>query len=259
MVVYPMKCGTILLEADYATPGHNQGMAARCAVGMFLIEHQDALVLVDTGNHPKVAEDAAAYWGQDVADAIKPQMQREDAVDIQLERLGRKCSDIDIVILTHMHLDHAGGMSLFPNATFYVQADELAAAMWPDPRFAAGHYEIKDFAQTRHFKMNKLSGDLDLLGDGRIKLIRTGGHSVGHQMVLLRLSEFGPTLLPGDACFMPEQLDLITPPGMPIPEPEKGLAMVKQIRQLVELDDLYVVYSHPTNKDWVKACSSYMC
>ena len=58
---------------------------------------------------------------------------------------------------------------------------------------------------------------------------------------------------------MPEQLELLTPPGMPIPEPDKGLAMMRQIRQLVEEEDLYIAYSHSTNKDWIKACSSYMC
>jgi len=259
MIIYPIKCGTILMESAYATPGHNEGMAARCAVGLFLIEHKDALVLVDTGNHPRVAEDAAAYWGKDVAEYLKPQMEPDDAADKQLARLGYKTSDVDIVVLTHMHLDHAGGMCLFPDAQFYIQAEELAAAMWPDPRFSAGHYEIKDFAQTRDFKIVRLNGDHDLMGDGTIKIIKTGGHSVGHQMVLTKLPEFGPTLLPGDACFMPEQLDFITPPGMPIPEPEKGLAMVRQIRDLVEQEDMYIAYSHPTIKDWIKACSSYMC
>lgn len=259
MIVYPMKCGTIIMEADYATPGHNEGMAARVAVGMFVIEHPKGLVLVDTGNHPRVAEDAAAYWGKDVAAAIQPEMDPDDAVDRHLIRLGYKIEEIKHVILTHMHLDHAGGMSLFPEAAFYIQKDELVAAMWPHPQFAIGHYEIKDFAQTRNFNIRKLDGDLDLFDDGRIRIIKTGGHSVGHQMVLLQLREFGPTLLPGDACMMPEQLDLLTPPGMPIPEPEKGLAVMKQIREKVEKEDLYIAYSHPTNKDWVKACSSYMC
>jgi glyoxylase-like metal-dependent hydrolase (beta-lactamase superfamily II) len=247
------------MEADYATPGHNEGMAARVAVGMFVIEHPKGLVLVDTGNHPRVAEDATAYWGKDVAAAIQPEMAPDEAVDKHLIRLGYKLEEIKHVILTHMHLDHAGGMSLFPHATFYIQKDELAAAMWPDPRFAIGHYEIKDFAKTRNYDIKKLDGDLDLFGDGRISIIKTGGHSVGHQMVLLKLREFGPTLLPGDACMMPEQLELLTPPGMPIPEPEKGLAVMKQIREKVEKEDLYIAYSHPTNKDWVKACSSYMC
>jgi len=259
MIVYPMKCGTLLLEADYATPGHNEGMAAQVAVGMFLIEHTKGLILVDTGNHPRVAEDAAAYWGKDITEYLQPQMDAEHAVDRQLERLGYKPSDINYVILTHLHLDHAGGMTLFPDATFFIQKDELLAAMWPDPSFDAGHYEIKDFAATRKFKIVKLDGDHDLFGDGSVKLIKTGGHSLGHQMVMLQLSEFGPTLLAGDACFMPEQIELVTTPGYPIPEPEKALQVVKDIRRLVENDEIYVVYSHPTNKDWIKSCGSYFC
>jgi len=109
------------------------------AIGMFLIEHPEGLVLVDTGCAPQCAVDPAGYWNLEPSEWGKLDMKPEDAVDRQLLRIGIAAADVGHVVLTHMHLDHAGGMSLFPDATFYIQHEELLAAMWPEPRFSTGY------------------------------------------------------------------------------------------------------------------------
>lgn len=243
-----MKCGTIQIESDYATPGYNPGKIMRLVVNMFLIKHPKGLVLVDTGNHPDVAINAAAYWGKSIAKWLNPEMKPEDAADKQIERLGFSVSDVKYVILTHMHIDHAGGMCLFPEATFLIQKDELLAAMWPgyNSYFDRGHYEIKDFIESRRFKVIKLDGDYDIFGDDKIKLLKTGGHSAGHQMVLLKLGKNKYCLLPGDAAFMPEQLEYLCLPGNPIPEPEIALEFVRRIKQMQSKNKgIQILFSHP--------------
>ena len=74
-------------------------------------------------------------------------MTQNDAMDAQLAKVGLKTEDIKYVVLGHMHLDHAGNMAKFPNATFVIQNDELKAAWWPDPGYAI-YYLPGDFADS---------------------------------------------------------------------------------------------------------------
>ena len=58
-------------------------------------------------------------------------MRQGDDVVSQLAMGGFSPSDIDHVVLSHLHYDHAGGMEYFPNAQFYAQRRELEFAHWP--------------------------------------------------------------------------------------------------------------------------------
>ena len=105
-------------------------------------------------------------------------------------------ANIDIVILTHLHLDHAGGTTeikdgnlqpTFPNARYIVQQAEYDAACNTNER-TRGSYHKEDFLPLKE------SGNLVLV-DGEyevspgITVVRTGGHTVGHQIVLFESNE----------------------------------------------------------------------
>ena len=86
-----------------------------------------------------------------------------------------------------MHLDHAGNVGKFPNATIVYQRDEIINAFWPKPGFAAP-YITADLAGLRRTvgsnlpntqKVIELNGDLDLFGDGSIMIHRNVGHTPG--------------------------------------------------------------------------------
>jgi N-acyl homoserine lactone hydrolase len=247
--IFCMTCGYYDFPSKFILPGDGKSRIISIAIGMFLLEHPDGLVLVDTGCAPQCAVDPSGYWNLDSSEWGNLDMKPEDAVDRQLQRIGIAASDVGHVVLTHMHLDHAGGMSLFPNATFYIQRDELVAAMWPEPCFSKGYYEIKDFIGTRDFKIAKLSGNHDIFGDGAVRLLRTGGHSRGHQMVLAQMEKSGLTLLPGDACYMQRSLDKMLPPGDPIPEPEAARAALERVRDFSE-QGARLLFSHPFRDEW---------
>ena len=101
-----------------------------------IIEHPEhGLVLWDTGVNHVVAdpEEGEKYSGPAIRDAFGAQgFTREHAIDKQLEKLGFKTDDVRYVVYSHLHLDHAGGMSYFPKAVHVVQRDEIRYAMWPD-------------------------------------------------------------------------------------------------------------------------------
>ena len=152
----------------------------------YLIEHPKGRVLVDTGESYELRDKNAV-------------MKEEETIVPQLARLGYTPEDIDIVVIRHMHLDHAGYMSSFPGAVFIVRREELRAAWWPEP-YEHG-YCLPNYEKTRDFRYIQPDPeeDYDVFMDGRIVLIDTRGHSRGHQSVVLDLPNTGKVVLAVDA------------------------------------------------------------
>ena len=82
-----------------------------------VLQNEDGVILVDTGYDNRSAEDQALADGVNLTNYHSPAE--------MLKKIGICAEDVKHVILTHAHWDHMGGISLFPNATFYLQADEL--------------------------------------------------------------------------------------------------------------------------------------
>ncbi len=125
-------------------------------------------------------------------------------VEGALARLGLSPDDIDTVVLTHLHVDHAGGATregpggvepAFPNARYIVNALEWEDALSPDPRSAAA-YRRDDFVPVEEAGRLELVGDSYDAGDG-VSVVRTGGHTRGHAMVIVRTNE-GTAVYPAD-------------------------------------------------------------
>jgi glyoxylase-like metal-dependent hydrolase (beta-lactamase superfamily II) len=101
------------------------------------------------------------------------------------------------VVYSHLHLDHAGGMSYFPNAVHVMQRDEIRYALWPDP-WTRPTYCQNDFRDIRKLNILEIDGDFDLFGDGALRLIKAPGHAPGHQMLVLDLPHRGRVCLAAD-------------------------------------------------------------
>src|SRR5690606_34609334 len=159
-----------------------------------VIEHPGhGLVLFDTGINHHVAdpEAAEAYWGPGLREAYGAQgFTREHAIDAQLRRLGHRPEDVRYVIYSHLHLDHAGGMAHFPDAVHVGRHDERRHAGWPD-RWTARGYAFRDYRDCRDFDFLELDGDIDLFLDGSVTVLRTAGHTPGHQGIVLDLENQG--------------------------------------------------------------------
>ena len=111
---------------------------------------------------------------------------------------------IDWVINSHLHIDHCGGNASLPNATVIVQSRELAAAQATEE---AGLYEAVDYATGQ--PVRAIDGELDLFGDGSVRIVPTYGHTPGHQSVIARLSGGREVLLAADCCYTERNLDLM--------------------------------------------------
>lgn len=183
----------------------------------FLVRHPTAgEILVDTGLHPSIATRPEENLGRAGMPLFKPEMEPGQDLASQLRAKGVDPAGIRLVILTHLHVDHASAVSEFPNATFLVTAREWAAATSGLIPFLKGYrrsqfdhafdFRTVDFDVDRVTSHSTFGRSLDLFGDGSVRLVFTPGHSAGHQSVLLRLSD-REMLIAGDAIFLLEQLE----------------------------------------------------
>lgn len=146
-----------------------------------LIKQNEKKILVDCGNGTKLPEKLAKIYKVD----------KNDAVENALKRLGLTPEDITDVILTHLHFDHAGGATTFdskgdivptfPNAEYYVQKDHFAWAMNPSEKDAAS------FMKPNYEPLKTLGVLEELEGDGEIfpgiRLVVLNGHTRAMQAI----------------------------------------------------------------------------
>jgi N-acyl homoserine lactone hydrolase len=192
----------------------------------FLIRHPSAgAVLVDTGLHPSIATDPKENFGSLGARFGKPTLAPGEDAPSQLRERGLEPGEVPIVVMTHLHMDHASAISEFPNSTFIVSEKEWSfAAGGASPvmnGYRRAHFDYAFDYRTVDFDRGGIDSyatfgrAFDLFGDGSIHLAYTPGHSPGHMAVVARLSEHD-FVIGGDAMYMLSQLDG-SEPGPPRP------------------------------------------
>ena len=184
----------------------------------FLVEHPGAgPVLIDTGFHPSCAVDPKQNLGRVGALAFPGiEMKPEGAVVNQLRAKGIEARNVPLVVMTHLHIDHASAMSEFPHATFVFSSSEWEAAT--EPRNWQHGYRSRQFDHGFDYRTLDFEGadtdsyatfgrSFDLLGDGSIRAVYTPGHTHGHMSVVLRLSGGREALVAGDAIYTRHALE----------------------------------------------------
>ncbi len=165
----------------------------RLASRPLLVVTSTERILVDTGIGDR--------WEEKDRDRYR--IEQPPTVESSLARVGFRPADVTRVILTHLHFDHAGATTRsdnvgrpvprFPNARHYVQHREWEAATRPNRRSRAS-YRPDDFLPIRESGLLELvDGDTRLeLGPALVlELFQTGGHTPGHQIVLVRTDSSG--------------------------------------------------------------------
>jgi N-acyl homoserine lactone hydrolase len=172
-----------------------EGPLIRFPVPAYLIETEQERILIDTGLHPGAVADAAGFYGQSDAlglFAFDQELSIAEQVDLDT---------VTMVVLTHLHWDHTGGLPLVPASTPLV----IQRREWD-----AGH--DRDMARDNFFfprdytgeerRLVLVDGDHDLLDDGSIELLSTPGHTPGHQSVRI-----GDLVLGADVTHFASGLD----------------------------------------------------
>ncbi|MFA6817210.1 MAG: MBL fold metallo-hydrolase [Lentisphaeria bacterium] len=208
MKLYMFQCGTIRTKKHLLVAGPVAKQDFVVPVPFFLIKHPKGTVLFDTGQ-PMSAVHCAATGN------YIPVMTADDYISNQLKKIGLKTTDITHIVLSHLHSDHAGGIEAFSDVVCYIQKAELN----------------KDIINKYPLRWHILTGDYDVFGDGKIQIIFTPGHSLGHQSLLLKLEETGNVLLTADAIYTEEILKHNVMPGV-FQNRDASVRTIEKIRQM---------------------------
>ena len=203
-------------------------MVAHC----LLVERPEGLLLVDTGFGSADCADPKRL-GQPFRGAVRPVLDPAETAIAQVRALGHAPTDVTDIALTHLDLDHVGGLADFPHARVHVFADELDAALHPTAREKARYLEVQR-AHGPQWVTHDVPGDawfgfgsVTALGDD-VLLIPLQGHTRGHCGVAVRRPGGGWLLHAGDSYFHTGDLEpsVATPPGL------------RAFQRLIAVDDL---------------------
>jgi N-acyl homoserine lactone hydrolase len=167
---------------------------ARFPIPAYLIETETERILVDTGLNPAAVADPEAHYGPGAIAFFKLEQEQSIAEQVDLDTVTQ-------VVLTHLHFDHAGGLSLVPaSVPVVVQRAEWEAGQ-DRAAIERNFFLPRDYADAPA-NLVLVDGDHDLLGDGSIELLSTPGHTAGHQSV-----KVGDLVLGADVAHYASTLD----------------------------------------------------
>jgi N-acyl homoserine lactone hydrolase len=227
--VHTVRLGTIRTDKSATVHGFPRGTVLDVPIWAAAIEGNGRRLLVDTGL------ENAEKWSRGDPHSIAP----GERIDAALAELGWRRRDVDLVVNSHLHYDHAENNLAFPQAQFFVSRAEWEFANDPDgPQ--ASLYDLEWTGPDLTFENYTLidADHYDLLPG--VRIIRTPGHTPGHQSVLVATAE-GTLCVTGDAACMMDNFTVPTPPGTHV---AAGLAL-DSIRKIAELSDRVLMNHDP--------------
>ena len=162
----------------------------------YLIRHGDRYMLWDTGL-------TDALIGNDFDNAAQTIRLKRSLVD-QLAQVKVPPEQIETIGISHWHFDHVGQAGRFPQAKLLMGKGDLALLRTTPP---VDEDSAKGLAHwlTGGGKVEEVTADKDVFGDGRVVMLKLPGHTPGHYALLVRLAS-GPVLLSGDQYHFTEQV-----------------------------------------------------
>ncbi|WP_244153143.1 N-acyl homoserine lactonase family protein [Rodentibacter genomosp. 1] len=177
-------------------------------IGCWLIEHpSEGLIMVDTGESSKANDKGYQPWWHPFMQfcerrGVKP----NEEVGVLLRSKGFDPLQVKTVVMTHMHGDHAGGLPNFPNARVIMSETEKAAINAPNAKFNGylthvyPNWLTPDGIRFDDGVFESFEHHHKLTADGKICLVPTPGHTMGHLSVIVDMGDHY-VFIGGDASY----------------------------------------------------------
>jgi N-acyl homoserine lactone hydrolase len=219
-------------------------------IHVWVLEHPEGVIVVDTGETALAATPGYfPRWNPYFKLAVRFAIRPDQEVGPQLENIGIAPQRVRWVVLTHMHTDHAGGLSAFPDAEILVTRQELEASagvrgrvngylphlrpQWFSPR-------VVDFDGD---PFGPFPASVPLTSAGDVRLVPTPGHTPGHMSVVLDEGESRLIFFAGDTSYTQDLMCLGAVDGV-APDPGAAAATLEKIQELCAAQDVVYLPTH---------------
>ena len=197
-------------------------------INAYLIEHADGSVLFDTGQARASLTDPG-YFPKGLTGLLNRRLAQFDIGPDQtltalLAGIGHDIADVHTAVLSHMHVDHIGGLPELTHADIVVSQTEWQALDRPLAELNGlmrRHVMLPGLRRrpvtpqpTDDPSLAPFTAAHDLFGDGSLVLLPTPGHTAGSLSLLVRRPGFAPLLLVGDVTFDVHVMDEGHVPGL---------------------------------------------
>ena len=182
---------------------------ARVPILSFLIIHPKIKVLFDTGCDP---QGMSEHWPTALRSLFPFHSSEDEKIHRRLSELGLTPKDIDMVVASHLHFDHAGNIKLFSRAKILVHPAELSCALLTthvSPQYNLA-YSKHDF-DIEGLQWQLVNEDLEIVPG--LEVITLEGHAAGMLGLVVHLKESGTLICPGDA--LNTRVNYGPPPRLP--------------------------------------------
>jgi N-acyl homoserine lactone hydrolase len=234
--LYALDCGQIEFKdmGWFSDTGEYDGKPGRLVDPCFLIRHPKGALLWDTGLGDKLAANANGVDNNGV------HMRVPFTLVDQLGKLGLTPADVGYMAFSHFHFDHTGNANAFPNSTWILNSNELNWASGTPTPFGV---DPGTFSAYKSAKTKMIDGDFDVFGDGRVRILRTPGHTPGHQVLVIRLTKSGTVILSGDLYHLRDNRAHGRVPGINY-ERADTLASIDRIERIIKNTKARLVVQH---------------
>jgi N-acyl homoserine lactone hydrolase len=203
-----------------------------------LVDTPDGKLLWDTS----CPRDWEEHWEPTGLQDFFPydKVSEEEFLDSRLKQMGLAPGDIDYVVFSHLHFDHAGNAKLFKNteAKLICSDVEKDFAFGFDGAFAGAHLK----ADYEDLEFETVSGDVDFLPG--VSFLATPGHTAGSMSMRVDLPDSGTMIFTADAIYRGESYGPPAVPASIVNNLEDWFASVEKLRGIAEESDATLVFGH---------------
>lgn len=253
--LYVLDCGSMSCDLTWLLlkPGRNIRPRADkdkpvewypCTTHAVIVETPEGRMLWDTS----CPRDWETRWVPTGLQEYFPydQVTEEQYLDSRLAQLGIGPGDLDYVVMSHLHFDHAGNLRAFAGAgpRLVVNDKEKEWALGYKGAFNGAHLK----SDYEGIEFETVSGDTEFLPG--VSLIEAPGHTPGTMALRVDLRETGTMIFTSDAVYMGDSYGPPATAAAIVNDLSAWYASVEKIRSLAEKSNATVVFGHDAEQLW---------